>query len=69
MVALIFSSVLVAAQTKPAPREIFRDSDGNLVSNNEFVDIRVANFNYPDATVIKFLEEPAGVVVRGKAAK
>jgi thiol-disulfide isomerase/thioredoxin len=55
--ALIFSAALVAAQTKPAPREIFRDSDGNLVSNNEFVDIRMANFNYPDATVIKFLED------------
>jgi len=45
------------AQAKPAPREIFRDSDGNLVSNNEFVDIRMANFNYPDATVIKILDD------------
>jgi peroxiredoxin len=55
--ALILSAGLVAAQTKTAPKEIFRDSDGNLVSNNEFVDIRVANFNYPDATVIKFLDD------------
>jgi peroxiredoxin len=55
--ALIFSAALVAAQTKPAPREIFRDSDGNLISNNEFVDIRMANFNYPDATIIKFLDD------------
>ena len=45
------------AQAKPAPREIFRDSDGNLVSNNEFVDIRMANFNYPDATIIKYLDD------------
>src|SRR5215204_2133638 len=46
------------AQTKaPAPKEIFRDSDGNLVSNNEFVDIRLANFNYPDATIIKILDD------------
>lgn len=45
------------AQTKPAPKEIFRDSDGNLVSNNEFVDIRMANFNYPDATIIKILDD------------
>ena len=45
------------AQTKPAPREIFRDSDGNLLSNNEFVDIRMANFNYPDATIIKTLDD------------
>jgi len=41
----------------PAPREVFRDSDGNLVSNNEFVDIRMANFNYPDATIIKILDD------------
>jgi peroxiredoxin len=57
VLALSLSAALVGAQTKPAPREIFRDSDGNLVSNNEFVDIRVANFNYPDATIIKFLED------------
>jgi len=45
-------------QTKaPVVKEVFRDSDGNLVSNNEFVDLRMANFNYPDATVIKTLED------------
>jgi len=50
--------VTALAQAKaPAPREIFRDSDGNLVSNNEFVDIRMANFNYPDATIIKILDD------------
>ena len=54
---LVISVSAALAQSKPVPREIFRDSDGNLVSNNEFVDIRVANFNYPDATVIKFLED------------
>ena len=54
---MIMSASAAFAQVKPAPREIFRDSDGNLVSNNEFVDIRVANFNYPDATIIKFLED------------
>ena len=53
---MIVSASAAFAQTT-APREIFRDSDGNLVSNNEFVDIRVANFNYPDATIIKFLED------------
>jgi len=31
-------------QTGPvAPKEIFRDADGNLISNNEFVDLRLAN--------------------------
>lgn len=40
-----------------APAAIFRDSDGNLVSNNEFVDIRMANFHYPDATLVKTLDD------------
>jgi peroxiredoxin len=56
LVTVIYGAT-VFAQPKPAPREIFRDSDGNLLSNNEFVDIRMANFNYPDATVIKILED------------
>lgn len=34
-------------------KTIFRDSDGVLISNNEFVDIRMANFTYPDATLVK----------------
>ena len=56
--ALLFISAVAAyAQAKDAPKEVFRDSDGNIVSNNEFVDIRMANFNYPDATVIKILED------------
>ena len=53
---MVISIAIVNAQVK-APKEVFRDSDGNLVSNNEFVDIRLANFNYPDATVIKILED------------
>ena len=53
---MVISITSVSAQAR-APREIFRDSDGNLVSNSEFVDIRLANFNYPDATVIKILED------------
>ncbi len=55
--SITFAAVISFAQTKPAPREIFRDSDGNLVSNNEFVDIRMANFNYPDATIINYLPD------------
>src|SRR5688500_17961710 len=57
MAAIAFATTVCFAQTKPAPKEIFRDSDGNLLSNNEFVDIRLANFNYPDATIIKILED------------
>ena len=50
--AITFVAMVSFAQTKPAPKEIFFDSDGNQLSNNEFFDIRVANFNYPDATII-----------------
>src|SRR5688500_17156018 len=59
--ALLSSAVVSTAQTKvptSAPgKTIFRDSDGNLVTNNEFVDIRTANFNYPDATIIKSYDD------------
>lgn len=55
--AITFVAVVTLAQTKPAPKEVFRDSNGDLISNNEFVDIRMANFNYPDATIIKFLDD------------
>ena len=44
-------------QDTPAPKELFLDSEGNRVSNNEFVDIRLANFHYPDRTIIKKLED------------
>lgn len=40
-----------------ASRTIFRGSDGNLISNNEFVDIRLANFHYKDATLVKTLND------------
>lgn len=46
-----------SAQTKPVPKTLFFDSDGNQVSNNEFVDIRMANFHYPDRTVMKTLDD------------
>ena len=42
---------------KPVPKTIFRDSDGNLISNNEFVDIRMANFHVPDRTLVHTLED------------
>lgn len=59
--ALLAGGIVSTAQTKiptSAPgKTIFRDSDGNLVSNNEFVDIRTANFNYPDATIVKSYDD------------
>ena len=48
----------VSAKAVPSkPKTIFRDSDGNLISNNEFVDIRMANPSYPDATVVHTLDD------------
>ena len=45
------------AQQKPASKLAYYDSDGNQISNNEFVDIRMANFHYPDRTIMKTLED------------
>ncbi|NOT49607.1 MAG: TlpA family protein disulfide reductase [Acidobacteria bacterium] len=58
-VALILALPICHAfgQSRPAAGESFFDSDGNPVSNNEFVDIRMANFNYPDATIVKKSED------------
>ena len=60
LVAALFLAatvVAVTAQSAPVSKETFWDSDGNQVSNNEFVDIRMANFNYPDATIVKKLDD------------
>lgn len=54
--AIVFADQLVA-QTKLVANETFFDSDGKQVSNNEFVDIRMANFHYPDATVVKRFDD------------
>ncbi len=45
-----------AQPPKPA-KTVFRDSDGNEISNNEFVDIRMANFQSKDATKMALLED------------
>ncbi len=55
--AIVFAVSVTFGQanvpTSAPGKTIFRDSDGNVISNNEFVDIRMANFHYPDATVVK----------------
>lgn len=43
--------------TAKVPATVFRDSDGNLISNNEFVDIRMANFHLKDKTLVTTLED------------
>lgn len=59
---LLFFAQAVAGQMpqsgpQKTPKTIYRDSDGNIVSNNEFVDIRMANFHYPDATIRRELSD------------
>src|SRR5687767_6194312 len=62
LVILITSMALgMPGQSKPVPKTFFYDSDGNEISNNEFVDIRVANPHYPDRTIVKTLDD--GTVV------
>lgn len=39
------------------PHTIYRNSDGDLITNDEFVDIRMANFHVRDATMVKTLED------------
>ena len=52
------AALSISAQTKtPVARTIFLDSDGNLISNDEFVDIRMANPSYPDRTLMKTLDD------------
>ena len=54
-IALLCSALF--GQTKTVPKTFFYDSDGNQVTNNEFVDIRMANFHYPDKTIVKTLDD------------
>lgn len=57
-VAGLVTASSILAQTGPTSvKTVFRDSSGQLISNNEFVDIRMANPSYPDATVVKTHED------------
>lgn len=55
IVILFFLPTVFLAQA--APRTVFLDHEGKQVSNNEFVDIRMANFHYRDATVQRVLDD------------
>ena len=56
--SLFFVCAFSFAQTRAIPpKTIFIDAEGKFISNNEFVDIRMANFNYPDATIVKNLPD------------
>lgn len=61
MILILALTFGVSAQTKPVPKTLFYDSEGSEITNNEFVDIRMANPNYPDSTIVKTLDD--GTVV------
>jgi peroxiredoxin len=56
---LIFAGGYALAQPArgTVPRTVFFDSDGNEITNNEFVDIRLANPHYRDQTLIRTLDD------------
>ena len=43
--------------TKPLRPAIYRDGDNDIISNNEFVDIRMANYHLPDSVIIRVLDD------------
>lgn len=57
LILLCAGFTMAQAPSAVTHKTIFRDSDGNLVTNNEFVDIRMANANYPDATLVHTLDD------------
>jgi peroxiredoxin len=55
---LVAASAVAQTQTNSgSPKEIFRDADGNLISNNEFVDLRLANSAEKDPATRTVLED------------
>jgi len=60
-IATGFLFVLMAmpafAQMVASSKMIYRDYEGTIISNNEFVDIRMANFHYKDATIVNTLPD------------
>ena len=56
---------LTPAQLAPSkPKEIFRDADGNLISNNEFVDLRLANSTDKEDPAVRTVLEDGTVEFR-----
>ena len=54
----LLAAVAIAQPTADSPkRTIFLDHEGRAITNDEFVDIRMANFHYPDRTLIRTLED------------
>ncbi|MEJ7624037.1 MAG: TlpA disulfide reductase family protein [Pyrinomonadaceae bacterium] len=51
------SAAALGQMAAPVSKMIYRDYEGTLISNNEFVDIRMANFHYKDATIVNTLAD------------
>src|SRR3982750_1650198 len=51
------AAVCAASLSVCAQRSVMLDHNGNVVSNNEFVDVRMANPSLPDATATRTLED------------
>src|SRR5687768_6958612 len=57
-IILFVAAFAAYGQTKPAVgKTLFYDSDGHLISNNEFVDIRMSNFHIKDSTLTRILPD------------
>ena len=59
-VVAMFAAFGLVSNAQPAPnkpKEIFRDAGGNLISNNEFVDLRLANPAAKDPATRTVLED------------
>ncbi len=54
---LLTASFVTAQGTPAIQRIVYYDHNGRSVTTEEFVDIRMANFHYPDATIVKTLDD------------
>jgi thiol-disulfide isomerase/thioredoxin len=57
MLLCVASPCTAQTATPTPPKTIFRDWNGELVSNNEFVEIRMANYEVKDRTIVKTLSD------------
>lgn len=54
-IIVLVGSVCALGQQKPVSKTVLLDYMGNVLTDREFVDIRMANPSYPDATITRVL--------------
>lgn len=54
---VVAGTILAVSLSVCAQKTVMFDSDGNRLTDNEFVDIRMANPTYPDETIKRTLED------------